>query len=248
MTRVYAYGRTSTGDQDLGIEKQNQKVEDYCDRKGYELIEFRSNQISGMKEVVELSDHKFDDEFVEPHIFLKNRPVIDDLFHLVQKEDADKIVVYNPSRLARSMRTQQLLEFLFDEIGCEVEYIDVPEDWIGKNITSMIYEYEVRQTRKRTKESLERKKENDEWMGRPPVGYKTEKDENGDPTGNLVKDRPLWSWLKEAENYYESKEEVGYKTVADEFSERSGLDIKKHQVRSFIKRDREKIQRFLKGS
>jgi DNA invertase Pin-like site-specific DNA recombinase len=161
VNEAVIYARTSTDDQELGLDKQVDKLKEFADSQGYEVSKVFSNHISGMKEVVDGTG-----------ISLGNRPELHKCFLHTQCEEVSKLLVYNPSRLARRMRTELVLEKVFENYGVEIEYFDVSDSWIGKQISTLIYEFEVRQTRERTKKGLEQK-DDDEWKGRPPTGFKT---------------------------------------------------------------------------
>ena len=174
--KVFLYARTSTDGQELGLDKQLSKMREYALDEGYSLEAEYKTHISGMKPVVAVTPESQHDFFKTPSFDLASRPTLNSIYRDAQDQNIDKLLVYNPSRLARRMRTELILEHLFDEIGVEIEYLNVSDSWIGKQVSTLINEYEVRQTRERTKDALEQKKQNDEWVGRPPTGFKTVED------------------------------------------------------------------------
>lgn len=176
--KVSLYARTSTDGQELGLGKQLSKLREYAFNQGYEIEAEYKTHISGMKPVLAITPESQHDSFKTPSFDLASRPTLNKIYRDAQDENIDKLLVYDPSRLARRMRTELILEHLFDEIGVEIEYLNVSDSWIGKQVSTLINEYEVRQTRERTKDALEQKKQNDEWLGRPPTGFKTEEDHN----------------------------------------------------------------------
>lgn len=165
--KVFSYLRTSTQDQELGIEKQRRKIRELADTENYSIEKEFENQISGMKEIAGVNGGR-------PHIDFSERPELMKLYEeAMNREDVEKILIYSPSRLARKLRPQLLLSHIFKESDLKIEYVEVPDSWIGKIISSVMDEEAVRRTRKRTKQVLEQKQENDEWIGRPPTGFKT---------------------------------------------------------------------------
>ena len=236
---VVGYARASSTSQRITIGKQRKKIEEFCERKDFELESFYSNQVSGRKSIINDSDDFFEISF-------DKRPELYAAFQEAQ-EIGEDLVIYNSSRLARNVHYQGLIEEGFKKSGVDISYVEGFERRILRRIMGVIDEEEVERTIERTKDALRRKKENDEWVGRPPVGFRSEKDSNDNATGFLVKDQPLYDSLKCAEEIYEETDR-GYKTTADKVREEFDVDVQTHQVRSFINRNREKIQRFLKQS
>lgn len=248
--KVVGYARGSTEGQTITIEKQRRAIEKYCEEQGYELEEIGTNNVSGRSSIISYSSGN------SGEIDLTNRPVLQSTLEIASSDDIDKVIVYNPSRLARISHYQGMLEEVFEEAGAPIEYVEASEVWILRKIQSIWDEYEVRQTVKRTKEALQERKEQNKWNGRPPVGYRVIQEEDEGPTGKLERVKPIWDWLKKAENIYESDEDIGYKSACEEaieqaeraYQEAEEYSIKPHQVRSFINRDKEKIKRCLKDS
>jgi len=238
IIKVLGYARTSTEGQGLGLEKQKERIRDYCDDNGYELEEILTNQVSGRKKIFSCGNSDLSER---PQLFEINQRCIGG-----DKPEFDKIIILNPSRLARITHYQGMLEELFDDYGAEVEYVESSDKWIVRKILSLIDEYEVRQTIKRTTQALAQREKNDKWNGRPPTGFNITDD------GKLEPDFPLYKALRDAEEHYK-KSDDGYKTTADfvsgnyQLKGKSGgwvdIDLDAHQVRSFINRDKERIQR-----
>ena len=235
--KVIGYARTSTEGQGIGLDKQEDEIREYCEEQSYNLQSLFSEKVSGRTQLIHMMSPQ------TPYIEFGSRDQLHEVFLEVVDSDIDKVIVFNPSRLARISHYQGMLEEVFEKAGAEVEYVQSSEKWIVRKILAIFDEYEVRQTIKRTVDALAQKKENDEWVGRPPTGYVV--DDN-----KLIPSKNHQA-LEKAEEIYQRDEDIGYKTARDKAMEELEYptdEISKSQVRSFINRDREKIRRFLKES
>lgn len=240
---VLGYCRTSTSDQDLSLEKQEEAIKEYCKEQGYELRDIYSIQVSGRKSLLR-KEHTFD-QFGE--VNLQERTKLRKAFYDIVNHggiaeegepEPDKLIVLNPSRLARRSHYQGLLEEVAELYGFEIEYVEASEKWILRKIQSIWDEYEVRQTIKRTKKALEQKAD-DEWKGRPPTGYEIDEE-----SGKLV-EAAYHQELMEAVDWYRDSDR-GYRSIASEFGE----DVTASRIRTVVNRseeERENIRRCLKG-
>jgi DNA invertase Pin-like site-specific DNA recombinase len=227
--KVYGYARTSTGNQDLGLEKQEKEIEKICEEKGYGLKTVYKNQVSGMKKITGIVPTAPDSDIKDPSIDLEARPKLREMFYDAQEENIEKIIVYKPSRLGRRVRPKLLIEHLFSEIGVEIEYIEVPESWVGRMIEHLMEEKEVREIRQRTKKGLEQK-DPDEWKGRPPTGFKTVEEHN-----KLEPEEWLEDLVKAQRNYINTN--LSRKLIAEQFKE----EVTPTRMRSLEKNIQENI-------
>lgn len=224
--RAVGYARASTEEQRISIEKQERRIKEYAERNGYELEEIFSEQVSGRTELIKAHS-------AGASIELDGRPELRTAWNDAIATDADAVLVLNPSRLARKMHYQGMLEEMFAEIGVPIEYVEGRGSWLEERIRGVIDEYEVRRTVRRTEDALAEKVERGEWVGNPPIGYETR-----EGTPYLHRDPVMWPEVEEAKRMYRETDK-GYGRVADAV----GLTLQ--QVRAVVNRDEERYERFL---
>jgi len=162
--RFFSYCRASTGDQKITLDDQTDKIKNFCNYKGYELVE------------------NFIDSGVSGSTNAKERPEMKKLLDRLVKKEADGLICSKIDRLSRSSGDFINIMNYFNKNNIQLIFLEPEIDTrtpIGKmilTIMSSVAELELNMIRQRTKDALRKKKEKGESYGQTPYG-KT-KDEN----------------------------------------------------------------------
>lgn len=157
--KVAIYARTSTGEQDIGL--QLETLKEYCKGRGFEIYNiYQDEGISGSKD---------------------KRPGLDKLMQDAKRRKFNIVLVWKFDRFARS--TRHLIESLeiFNSLG--IDFISYTEGIdtsipIGKmvfTIIGAIAEFERDLIRERVRAGVARAREKGKKLGRPKVEYDYEK-------------------------------------------------------------------------
>jgi len=148
-------------------EKQLQRCRSYCDKRGYELIGVFSDRAKSGK--------------------LLNRPGLSEA--IAALKPGMVLVVDTSCRLARDMLVNLTIRHQVAQVGGTIEFADgspcdtTPEGKLFANILGAFAQYERERFARRTKAGLAKKKASGQWLGKPPVGYRVDKQ-----TKQLVED------------------------------------------------------------
>lgn len=131
----------------------------YCERKGYNVIaEIKDNSVSGR---------------------VIDRPGLNEAIESLQPGMV--LVVDRNDRLARDMLVALTIHARVESLGCSIEFADgsplrsTAEGELLQNILSALAQFERRKFAERTKAGLARKKASGVYCGRPPYGWRKEK-------------------------------------------------------------------------
>jgi DNA invertase Pin-like site-specific DNA recombinase len=92
------------------------------------------------------------------------------------------LVVDTSCRLARDMLVNLTIRHQVDQAGCTIEFADgsptasTPEGELFQNILAAFAAYDRARFARRTKAGLAKKQANGEWLGKPPVGFRIDKE------------------------------------------------------------------------
>lgn len=162
--RVVALYRVSTkgqSDSGLGIESQQQLVQQYCQAKGWKIV----------------SEHF--EEGVSGKAPLADRPQLAEAIAATKTFQAEAVVVKAIDRLARDPLIHLTIERTLNKMGVRV-ISTVGEGTENDDASSVFYrrimaassELEASLISTRTKQALAAKKARGERLGRPPFGFK----------------------------------------------------------------------------
>ena len=161
--KAIGYIRVSTEDQareGISLDNQDAKIKAYASLNNMDLVEIISDAgISGKT---------------------LDRPGISRVLEMLNKRDADAVIVYKLDRLSRKTLDNLTLIESFDKNGIAfhsiMEKIDTKsaQGRFFLTIISALAQMERDQIVERTKDALNHKRNNREWMGRIPYGYKVE--------------------------------------------------------------------------
>jgi site-specific DNA recombinase len=157
--RAILYARVSTDDQA---------------EKGYSLptqLEAMRNyaQDNGMKVVRELQDDYSGAKL--------DRPALDILRGMIERNEADAVIVYAADRLSRNLAHLLILREEFNRAGVELHYVnrgkseDTAESRLTENIEGVIAEYEREKIKERTRRGKIAKAKAGKWVGAGFVPY-----------------------------------------------------------------------------
>lgn len=171
MPRIFCYARVSTDQQDSSSRQQIQRLEEFCQRKGFENAEYIIDfDVSGGKEI-----------FKRPNGS-----------KLKEATTGDIIIAHKRDRLFRSSLNalNTVWKWFDDEVslyllesGEEPISLENPATKMMFTILCATDEYEKDKTRERTKSSLALKKANKEVYSTAPYGWQshyTETNSKGD--------------------------------------------------------------------
>lgn len=173
---VVGFARTSTDRQKLSLEKQKKEIIERCAEKDYHLKKVISLEISGRKDIVDPAPNDLD--FGGHILNSEARPGLREILNMAKTDEIDKVVVWDYSRIARRALNTLIFKELLNSFDVEIEAIDSRNSKMEMMISIMIDEIEVDRTIRRTKQALQEKKDNDEWLGRTPSGFKTVEEHN----------------------------------------------------------------------
>lgn len=154
----FSYCRASTDDQKITLQDQQDKIKNYCNYKGYKVIE---NYVDGG---------------VSGSINAKDRPEMKKLLERLQKGEGDGLICTKIDRLSRSSGDFINIMNYFNKNNIQLIFLEPEIDTksaIGKmilTIMSSVAELELNMIRQRTKDALKKKKEKGEAYGQTPYG------------------------------------------------------------------------------
>lgn len=177
VKRCVGYLRVSTDEQKEGVSLDNQEAR---------LRAYAASQD------LEISEVYRDEGFSAKDI---RRPDLERLLNDARAGKIDLILVYRLDRLTRSMKDLYSLLDLFKKNN--VAFKSISEDFctntpVGKvvlGILGLFAEWERDVIGARIKDALGHKKLMKEWVGRPPLGYRTVKRSDG--KGGIIKEKHL---------------------------------------------------------
>jgi len=229
--RAVIYARISTDQQSEGsIEEQTRRCQQYCELRGYEVIESFRDVGSGMKE---------------------NRKQYEIMMETM--DNWDICVAYKLDRFHRSSANANRWAQHLHNSGKNFAAIDIDIDtssamglFIFRLMTSLA-QLEVDMTKERTRMGLKAVKRQGRWVGRPPYGYlsKKKRTENNSDTGILEEDSDECKVVK---MIYKAKDNgYNYKEIA-EFLDDQNISTRKGTPWNWTSiRDILKNQRFYEG-
>ncbi len=164
--KAVAYIRVSTEEQakeGTSLDNKVERIQGYCEYKGFDLADIlRDEGVSGGKN--------------------KNREGFERILERIKQNGFDAIVVYSLDRLSRDMLTLLSFERLLNESDIELHTIEgqidtsTPDGFMSYAMRAFVGEMERRQTKYRTKQALQHKKQKSEVVGKIPYGYKRDGD------------------------------------------------------------------------
>ncbi len=164
MKQAIIYCRFSPrpdADESKSNEKQEERCRAYCNRQGYEVPEiciYKDRSVSGKS---------------------LSRPMLNAALEALKPGMV--LVVDTNDRLARDMLVALTLHFQVEQRGATIEVADgspsraTAEGRLFSNILAAFAAYERERFARRTKAGLAKKKANGEWLGRPPIGWQSDK-------------------------------------------------------------------------
>jgi len=217
MPRIFCYARVSTDQQDSSSRQQIQRLEEFCQRKGFENAEYLIDfDVSGGKEI-----------FKRPNGS-----------KLKEATNGDIIIVHKRDRLFRNTLNALNTVWRWFENGVVLYILENGEEPISMdNPTSKLVftimcatdELEKDKTKARTKDSLALKKANKEVYSTAPYGWQshyTETNSKGDwINGKLIpneKEQLVISEIKNYNNMGYSRNWIADKLNLDEIPSKKG--------------------------
>jgi len=160
--KAIGYVRVSTQEQareGISLEAQEKRITNYCNYKGYELVEVVKDEgISGGKN--------------------REREGFVNILNRIEQNGCDAIVLYSLERISRDMLTLLCLERLLNEYDVELHTVEgeidtsTPDGYMSFAMRAFLGEMERRQVKYRTKKAMEYKKEKGEVVGSIPYGFR----------------------------------------------------------------------------
>ncbi len=220
--RVIAYARvsTKTEEQETSLPRQIEICEEKAEEEGWEVVGTTKEQVSGLK-VHPLKREGF------PVKMDVNGMSIDLRFHDGFKEtDFDTILVKKPDRFSRNPEHKKPALRLLGNIGIEVLSVEdeIVSDDTMKNamldIRTHLVKDKIEKRNKNIKETLKKKKEKGEPVGKPPTGMRYNEDKNGfvplkNPANTNKEDPLLWEDVEEIFKRYVKEDESAYSIGQD---------------------------------
>lgn len=154
--RAIGYGRVSTTEQTTGagLEAQRRAIEDEVERRGWQLAGFFTDSASGKS--------------------LKRRPGLERALHLIERGEADALMVAKLDRLSRSVMDFAALMERSQRKAWALIALDLgvdsttPAGEAMANVMATFAQLERRMIGQRTREGLAVKKSQGVRLGRPP--------------------------------------------------------------------------------
>lgn len=163
MKQAIIYARFSPrpdADKSKSCENQIDRCKKYCISKGYEIFLI------------------FEDKGVSGAVLYRNglSEAINSL------KEGMVFIVDTADRLARDMLVELTIVSQIHNAGCSVEYADgtpmrtTKEGRLYRNMLAAFAQFQRESISENTIRGLEKKRENGEWQGRPPIGYDYDKE------------------------------------------------------------------------
>ena len=162
MKRAIIYARVSTDDQA---------------EKGYSL----PTQLEAMRKYAQDNGFKVVRELQDDYTGAKlDRPALDTLRGMLERREADAVIVYAADRLSRNLAHLLILREEFNRAGIELHYVnrgrsqDTAESRLLENVEGVIAEFEREKIRERTRRGKVAKAKAGKWVGtgRTPYGFR----------------------------------------------------------------------------
>lgn len=177
MKQLIGYCRVSTAGQRDGVslKAQESKIRAWAKLNGYQVKSIYQDVLSGKS--------------------VDGREGLKQALDEIGKGDA--LVVYSLSRLARSTRETIEIADRLEKRGCDLVSLSEKIDTTSASgkmvfrLMAVLAEFERDQISERTKDALSHKKQNGEWTGRVPYGFKIE-------DGRLIEDVEQISIIQKA--------------------------------------------------
>ncbi len=162
MKRAVIYARVSTDDQaekGYSLPTQIEAMQKYAREKGMKIVRELQDDYSGAK---------------------LDRPALDILREMIERKEADAIIIYAADRLSRNLAHLLILRDEFNRAGIELHYAnrgkseDTAESRLLENVEGVIAEFEREKIRERTRRGKIAKAKAGKWVGagRPPYGFR----------------------------------------------------------------------------
>ncbi len=149
--------------------------------KGYSL----PTQLEAMRKYVETHDYTIAAELQDDcsgSIRMSDRPRGGVMLIMLDRKEADAVIVYTSDRLSRNLAHSLILREGWQRAGVELHYVnrgkseDTAEGRLTENIEGVIAEYEREKIRERTMRGMHAKAQSGRWVGNghTPYGYRRE--------------------------------------------------------------------------
>lgn len=159
MKRAVGYIRISKQEaHSISLDMQASKVRSYCELHDLNLVTIEQDAGLSGRSVI-------------------GRPAIQNVIELVQSGSVEHVVIMKLDRLARNTRDALEIADLLQKMNVSLHSVSEKLDTStasGKlfyTIISAMSEWERQTIRERTKAALCRKKEQGQWLGKPPYGW-----------------------------------------------------------------------------
>ncbi|MBW4434014.1 MAG: recombinase family protein [Pelatocladus maniniholoensis HA4357-MV3] len=156
--KLIGYGRASTFGQQLTKEVQEEKIKEYCQLYGHELVDF-------------CYDHGLTGKNI-------NRPALDKALTALENDEAEGVIIFKLDRLTRNVK--DLCHLIQNYFATKYTLISVSDLLDTKtangrliiNVLGSVAQWEVESTIERTKSALAAARRQGKHLGKVPYGYK----------------------------------------------------------------------------
>ncbi len=159
MKRAIIYARVSTDDQaekGYSLPTQLEAMRIYAEANGMKVVRELQDDISGAK---------------------LDRPALDTLRAMLERKEADAVIVYAADRLSRNLAHLLILREEFNRAGVELHYAnrgksqDTAESRLLENVEGVIAEFEREKIKERTRRGKFAKIKAGKWIGNGTAPY-----------------------------------------------------------------------------
>ncbi len=159
MKRAILYARVSTDEQaekGYSLQTQIDAMREYAAQNGMTIVRELCDDYSGAK---------------------LDRPALDTLRALLERKEADAVIVYAADRLSRNLAHLLILREEFNRAGIELHYMNrgksenTAESRLMENVEGVIAEYEREKIKERTRRGKLAKAKAGKWVGAGFVPY-----------------------------------------------------------------------------
>lgn len=159
MKRAIIYARVSTDDQaekGYSLPTQLEAMRQYAAAHGLQVVRELQDDYSGAK---------------------LDRPALDTLRGMLERKEADAVIVYAADRLSRSLAHLLILREEFNRAGIELHYVNrgksdnTAESRLTENIEGVIAEFEREKIKERTRRGKLAKAKAGKWVGSGRAPY-----------------------------------------------------------------------------